>query len=350
MVRPDRHERRPAGPTRLERERAAPPRSHTRHRPRAPAARSRRSLAGSPDTGRRRDRVEEPTAVGMGRRVAQRVRRRRLDDRPRVHHEHPPADGEGDTQVVRDQHQAHPALALEAEQQVEDLPLGRGVERGRGLVGDQEPRDRPPAPPPARRAGPCHRRARTGTGRATAGSVIPTSARRRSISSRKAAPRAAAPTFRSVSSMWPPAVIIGFSIVNGSCISSPISRPRTRAETRPSAADELAAVEAHGASHREPGREERDEGACGERLSRARLADEADRLAHTDVEGDRPGRAFDRRPRPGVGHGGRARRGAPCGSSRSSPRHDVVRAVAEDRHRDREQRDQYRRARRPPRG
>jgi hypothetical protein len=39
---------------------------------------------------------------------------------------------------VGNQDHRHPALALLALQQVEDLPLHRDVERGRGLVGDQE--------------------------------------------------------------------------------------------------------------------------------------------------------------------------------------------------------------------
>jgi hypothetical protein len=43
-----------------------------------------------------------------------------------------------EAQVVGDQHQRHAAFALEREQQVEDLGLDGDVERGGGLVGDQQ--------------------------------------------------------------------------------------------------------------------------------------------------------------------------------------------------------------------
>ena len=59
---------------------------------------------------------------------------------PRVHHRDAARHLGDHAHVVRDEHQRHAALLLQRAQQVEDLRLDRHVERGGGLVGDQQPR------------------------------------------------------------------------------------------------------------------------------------------------------------------------------------------------------------------
>ena len=61
-----------------------------------------------------------------------------LDDLARVHHGHAVGDLVHDPEVVRDQDHAHPELLAERGDQLEDLRLDRHVERGRGLVCDQQ--------------------------------------------------------------------------------------------------------------------------------------------------------------------------------------------------------------------
>ena len=80
-----------------------------------------------------------------------------LDQGAGVKHVDAIADRESDAQVVRDQDQAHAPRCLDALDQREDVPLGRDVERGGGLVGDQDARvagqgrgDPHPLPHPAR--------------------------------------------------------------------------------------------------------------------------------------------------------------------------------------------------------
>ena len=63
-----------------------------------------------------------------------------LDDLSRVHDGHAARHLGDDAHVVRDEDQRHAALALQRAQQIEDLRLDRHVERGRRLVGDQQPR------------------------------------------------------------------------------------------------------------------------------------------------------------------------------------------------------------------
>ena len=63
-----------------------------------------------------------------------------LDDAPGVHHGDA-IGGLGDhAHVVRDQHHRGAVLAAQPLQQLDDLRLDRDVERGRRLVGDDEPR------------------------------------------------------------------------------------------------------------------------------------------------------------------------------------------------------------------
>ena len=61
-----------------------------------------------------------------------------LDDPPGVHHRDPVDDLSHDSEVVRDQHDRHAQFLLQVAQQQQDLRLDGDVERGRGLVGDQD--------------------------------------------------------------------------------------------------------------------------------------------------------------------------------------------------------------------
>ncbi len=63
-----------------------------------------------------------------------------LHEHARVHHVHALAHACDDTEVVRDQDQGRVLLGHELAEQVEDLGLDRDVERRRRLVGDQQPR------------------------------------------------------------------------------------------------------------------------------------------------------------------------------------------------------------------
>ena len=89
----------------------------------------------------------EPSLLGPRRQQGRRVGMLRgleqcggaavLDDLPGIHHQDAP-DGVGDhAHIVGDQDEAHAAIALEREQQLQDLRLNGHVERGRRLVRDQ---------------------------------------------------------------------------------------------------------------------------------------------------------------------------------------------------------------------
>ena len=79
-----------------------------------------------------------------------------LDDAAGVHHVDLVADAGDHAQVVRDHDQRRARLGDQLLEQRQDLGLDRDVERGRGLVGDEEPglagqrhRDGHPLPLPA---------------------------------------------------------------------------------------------------------------------------------------------------------------------------------------------------------
>ena len=61
-----------------------------------------------------------------------------LEQRAGVEHIHPVADRECDAQVVGDEDHAHAARRLGPAEEVEDLGLGRDVERRRRLVGEEQ--------------------------------------------------------------------------------------------------------------------------------------------------------------------------------------------------------------------
>ena len=77
---------------------------------------------------------------GMLRRLEDRGYGSRLDLLARVH-DHDAVRGLGDHgEIMRDQQQSHPALALQATEQIEHLRLDRYVQRGGRFVGDQQSR------------------------------------------------------------------------------------------------------------------------------------------------------------------------------------------------------------------
>ncbi len=100
---------------------------------------------------------KQPEAIGVQRLGVELGRAAHFDQGSGVEHVDAIADSESDPQVVRDQDQAHASRGLDALDQRKDLPLRGDVERGGGLVGDQDPRvagqgrrDRHPLPHPAR--------------------------------------------------------------------------------------------------------------------------------------------------------------------------------------------------------
>ena len=76
----------------------------------------------------------------MARGVEDLVDRRLFDHAAQVHHRYVCGHLRDHTQVVGDEHDRHPVLLLELTHELEDLRLGRHVERGRRLVRDQQGR------------------------------------------------------------------------------------------------------------------------------------------------------------------------------------------------------------------
>src|SRR5438876_152501 len=68
------------------------------------------------------------------------ARGRLLHDPAEVHHGHLVCQIADDAQVVGDEEHGQAVRALQLEQELEDLSLDRDVERGQGLVGDEEVR------------------------------------------------------------------------------------------------------------------------------------------------------------------------------------------------------------------
>ena len=85
-----------------------------------------------------RDRAQQAPRVGVLRRREELLRRRELDHPAGVHHRDLVRDLGDDAEVVRDHDHGGPGLGLQALDQLQDLRLHRHVERGRGLVGDQQ--------------------------------------------------------------------------------------------------------------------------------------------------------------------------------------------------------------------
>jgi hypothetical protein len=113
-------------------------REHASGLRRLPAA-GRQNAAGNRAVEARPAR-EQPARVRVTG-VEQDLRRRRgLDDPSRVGDHDPVADARRDTEVVRHEQQRRPALPGRRREQVEHPRLHGDIERGRRLVGDDEPR------------------------------------------------------------------------------------------------------------------------------------------------------------------------------------------------------------------
>ena len=82
--------------------------------------------------------VEQGLRVGMQRRREQRRGRRHLDDAAQVHHHDPVGQMAHDAQVVADEQIGQAELLAQVHEQVQHLGLDRHVERGDGLVADEE--------------------------------------------------------------------------------------------------------------------------------------------------------------------------------------------------------------------
>jgi hypothetical protein len=78
--------------------------------------------------------------IGMTRLGEQLPRRRALDQASGIEHRHLVAEVGGKTQIMRDEHQGRAGARLQLGDQPNDTRLDRDVERGRRLVGDNEPR------------------------------------------------------------------------------------------------------------------------------------------------------------------------------------------------------------------
>ena len=87
-----------------------------------------------------RQRGHQRLRVGMARRGEDLRHRSRLDLLARVHHDDALRRLGDDREIVGDEDQRHPLLALQPDQEIEHLRLDGDVERRRRLVRDQQPR------------------------------------------------------------------------------------------------------------------------------------------------------------------------------------------------------------------
>ncbi len=86
------------------------------------------------------DRAQQCARVRVPRRVEDRIHRPLLDHAAQVHHHHVGGHLGDHAQVVGDQHDRHAVFLLQLAHQLEDLGLRGDVQRGGGLVGDQQRR------------------------------------------------------------------------------------------------------------------------------------------------------------------------------------------------------------------
>ena len=84
--------------------------------------------------------LEQAARVGMAWIAEQLPHGCALDDLATVHHQHARCHLGHHTQVVRDEQDREPEALLQVGEQLEDLRLDGDVERGGGLVGDEERR------------------------------------------------------------------------------------------------------------------------------------------------------------------------------------------------------------------
>ena len=131
-----------------------------RHVDRIPGGSDRDQLPGADriDDG---DRPHQAVRVRMQRTAEQHLAGPRLHDAPPVHDRDPRAEEPHHREVVGDEEERKVVLPLELAQEIEHLRLDRDVERGDGLVEDDEARRRLRARGRSRRAGTVRRTSRT---------------------------------------------------------------------------------------------------------------------------------------------------------------------------------------------
>jgi hypothetical protein len=74
----------------------------------------------------------------MARPLEQLVGRRHLDDLAQIHDGDAVADVANDVEIVGDENERKPEFLAQLLEQIDDLRLDRGVERGDRLIGDDE--------------------------------------------------------------------------------------------------------------------------------------------------------------------------------------------------------------------
>ena len=80
--------------------------------------------------------TEQRLRVGMGGLFQHGIDLAGLNDASVLHHQHPVGDGVHDIEVVGDENDAHLPLALDFLQQRQNGFLHRGIQGGRGFIGD----------------------------------------------------------------------------------------------------------------------------------------------------------------------------------------------------------------------
>ena len=86
----------------------------------------------------RRRRPHERLGIRHARPVQEFLRAAALDDLARIHHRDLVGMAGDDAEIVGDENDRHVPLALQLPQKIQYLALNRDVQRGGGLVGDQE--------------------------------------------------------------------------------------------------------------------------------------------------------------------------------------------------------------------
>ena len=95
-------------------------------------------LNGSPQRAAAWHRIEQAKRVGVARPLEDLRDRPGLGNAAGIHHRQPVAGLRDDAEIVRDQHDAHVEVAPQPQDQLQDLVLDGDVERGGGLVRQQE--------------------------------------------------------------------------------------------------------------------------------------------------------------------------------------------------------------------
>ena len=87
---------------------------------------------------RMHDRAQQPGGVGMGGRGEYLVDRSGFHQAAGIHHGDAVGDLAGDAHVMRDENDRHSQFPLQLPKQQQHLDLHGGIERGRGLVGEEK--------------------------------------------------------------------------------------------------------------------------------------------------------------------------------------------------------------------